>query len=53
MVKEIFEDDKNLFDYVLSKAIRNIRELYVYYSTDAVKTGIITDIVSTHNKFNS
>lgn len=81
MVKEIFEDDKNLFDYVLSKAIRNIRELHVYYSaqssdsrvisnnnnqvtpkkneselynyftfsavkTDAVKTGIITDLVT-------
>lgn len=81
MVKEIFEDDKNLFDYVLSKAIRNIRKLRVYYSaqssdshvisnnnnqvtpkkneselynyftfsavkTDAVKTGIITDLVT-------
>lgn len=90
MVKEIFKDDKNLFDYVLSirLSIRNIRELCVYYSaqsfdslvisnnnnqvtpktneselynyftfsavkTDAVKTGITTDVLSTHNKFNS
>lgn len=43
MVKEIFEDDKNLFDYVLSKGIRNIRELRVYYSAQSSDSRVISN----------